>query len=359
MVKSLTLSAAVTALAFAGLVPADAQGSRTPPGPCPVYKSPEVKEHIDAAYKAIGTDLPQQLIPALFIVPRGAGLCAPDRVAAFSMNPAKLQPTQAFDQLYWVGSENVGSWALKTSGGIILFDAMNNSDDAANIVEPGLKQLGLDPKDVKYIVVTHGHGDHWGGTKYFQDKYGTKILVGAPDVALLNMAPPANSTRRGPAPPHVDQAVTDGTALTLGQTTVHLYLSAGHTPGSVSAIFPVTDHGTAHMVSMYGGYGLPSQLGPDTGSPPRHSGLETYIKSAERFRDLGIAAGVDVAISTHPFFDDTIGKVKQVAASGRAAISPWVMGKANWLRFENASIEVAKTVEAEEKEHPVAERTPG
>ena len=64
----------------------------------------------------------------------------------------------------------VGSWALNTSDGIILFDTLNNTEEAQRIIEGGMKTMGLDPTRIKYIVIMHGHADHFGGAKYLQDK---------------------------------------------------------------------------------------------------------------------------------------------------------------------------------------------
>jgi metallo-beta-lactamase class B len=275
------------------------------------------------------------------MAPRISGHCAPPGVGPYDFDPTLLPSVQAFDQLYWVGSSTVGSWILETSGGLIMFDAMWNSDDAEKIVEPGLRQLGLDPAHIKFILVTHAHRDHWGGTKYFQDRYGSRVLVGKGDELLLKASP-------GAEPPRVDEPVTDGKVLTLGSTSMHLYLSPGHTIGSISAIFPVTDHGVPHTVGLYGGFGLPPALEPN---PPANAGLLKFEKSVERLRDLGQAAGVDVAISTHPFFDDTIVKAKQVTVA-RPKISPWVIGRDGWVRFMNAVDEDAKAYEAMLREHP-------
>jgi metallo-beta-lactamase class B len=329
-----------------GAVPATATSQTLPrlSAKCPiVFKSPEVKTHINKAKSLIGKDLPQYLIRGLSLAPRLMGHCAPPGIAPYDFDYSPLPPTQAFDQLFWVGSSMVGTWILKTDAGLIMFDAMNNSDDAAKIVEPGIRQLGLDPANIKYIVVTHGHSDHWGGSKYFQDKYGTKVLVGKGDGPLLKPS-------RGAIPPRVDGWITDGMKLQLGSTTMRLFLTPGHTPGSISAIFPVTDHGVPHEVGLFGGFGLPPQLQPQL---PANAGLLQFERSVERLRDLGEAAGVDTVISTHPFFADTIVKAKLVSGK-RPKKSPWVIGRNGWVRYMNAVDEVAKSYEAMLREHPEA-----
>jgi metallo-beta-lactamase class B len=62
--------------------------------------------------------------------------------------------TKLFDNFYYVGVNSVGSYALKTSAGIILFDALNNAKEAETVIVPGMKAVGLNPADIKYVVIT-------------------------------------------------------------------------------------------------------------------------------------------------------------------------------------------------------------
>lgn len=309
---------------------------------CRTIDTPEVKRHIDRAYELIGRDLPQGLIPNLFIAPRMGGFCPPPPVPKAEIDNSVVAPIRAFDNLSYVGNRFVGAWVLKTSAGIILFDAMWTEKDAKTIIEPGIRTLGLDPADIKYLVITHGHIDHSGGAKHFQDSYGAKVLVGSPDIPLLAV-PSAPGFPVVPAPT-VDRPIKDGDVLTLGDTTVRLYVTPGHTPGSLAAIFSVADKGSRHVVTLFGGYGLPNSLTPDASRPQRHSGLTEYIAQIRRFRAIGRAAGADVAISTHPIFDDTVQKGAAVRSSN--GTSPWVLGRKGWLRFADASLEVARAFEA-------------
>jgi len=79
--------------------------------------------------------------------------------AAFIARPAPPSG-QGFDNLYFVGADWVSAWAIKTSDGIILIDALNIQAEAAALIEGGMRKLGLDPAQIKYVIVTHGHGDH-------------------------------------------------------------------------------------------------------------------------------------------------------------------------------------------------------
>ena len=104
-------------------------------------------------------------------------LCTPAAATARAKTLANPPPTRVFDNLYYVGLGYVSAWALTTSEGIILFDTLDNAAEAQNYIVGGLKTLGLDPSSIKYIVVMHGHGDHYGGAKYMQDNYPKAHIV--------------------------------------------------------------------------------------------------------------------------------------------------------------------------------------
>ena len=78
------------------------------------------------------------------------------------------EPAKVFDNLYWVGQTQFSAWALKTSAGIIIIDALYDYSVEDEIVG-GLTKLGLNPADIKYVIVSHAHGDHVGGAKFLQD----------------------------------------------------------------------------------------------------------------------------------------------------------------------------------------------
>jgi len=108
----------------------------------------------------------------------------------------KVEPLKVFDNLYYVGFEQVGTWTLDTGAGLILFDTLNNPREAEDVLVPGLKQLGLDPANIKYIVLSHGHADHFGGAPYFQEHYNTPVMMTAADWDLIARPPGPNASVR-------------------------------------------------------------------------------------------------------------------------------------------------------------------
>ncbi len=74
-----------------------------------------------------------------------------------------ITAARVFDGLYFVGENAVSAWVLDAGDGLILFDAVNSAEDIQKIVEPGMRALGLDPSRLRCLIITHAHGDHFGG----------------------------------------------------------------------------------------------------------------------------------------------------------------------------------------------------
>ncbi|MGD8341660.1 MAG: MBL fold metallo-hydrolase, partial [Gammaproteobacteria bacterium] len=214
-------------------------------------------------------------------------------------------PFQVFDNFYYVGMDNISAWALTTSEGIILFEAMMVANWEQTIVD-GLRTLGLDPNDIEYVVIGHAHNDHWGGAAFLQQQYGAKILMGEPDWDHILTWPQIGT----PAPiPHKDRGIRDGDTLTLGETTVRFVATPGHTPGTISSLIPVRDGDNEHLAAYWGGPSM-SFLDPD--------GLEQYISSTYRLENADL--DTDVELTNHPWGDGTF--VKKAALEQRRRGDP-------------------------------------
>src|SRR6516165_7148612 len=150
----------------------------------------------------------------------------PDRATWFT------EPAKVFDNLYFVGTKIHSSWALTTNEGIILIDTLYDYASEEAIVG-GLKKLGLDPASVKYVIISHAHGDHVGGAKLMQERFGSRLVIGGPDWDMIERS--VNQYPNGK--PKRDIVATDGQRITLGDTTVTLVATPGHTPGTLSMIF--------------------------------------------------------------------------------------------------------------------------
>ena len=248
---------------------------------------------------------------------RAAPSAAMDEGLAKLINQPPPAPGQAFDNLYYVGSAWVSAWVLKTSEGLILIDALNNTKEAVDLIEGGMRRLGLDPAQIRYVLVTHGHGDHYGGAQMIADRYRARVVASEIDWKMMETGLEFDS-KLWDRPPKRDMAVQDGDTLRLGDTTVRFMVTPGHTLGTISPVFDVRDGGKVHKVMIWGGTSF--NFGRDMGR------LDGYIAQTERMRKLAAEWGIDVPLSNHPGFDGTVAKLKARAATPTGA-NPCVSGQ--------------------------------
>jgi metallo-beta-lactamase class B len=231
-----------------------------------------------------------------------------------------IEPAKVFDNLYFVGSRIHNSWALKTTQGIILLDTLFTYNSEEEIVG-GLKKLGLDPATVKYVIITHAHGDHVGGAKLMQDRFGSRIVMGGPDWDSIEKSVhgyPAGKPKR-------DIVADDGQKITLGDTTVTIVTTPGHTPGTLSMIFTVKDGGRPLTVAYSGGtaFNFPSTV----------PNFDTYIKSQTKMASAAAAAHATILLSNHTEFDGAVTKIKMLAARKPGEPHPFELGEQAVARY--------------------------
>jgi metallo-beta-lactamase class B len=237
------------------------------------------------------------------------------------------EPVKVFDNLYFLGQTEYSAWAVTTSAGTIIIDTIFDYS-VADEVEGGMKKMGLDPAGIKYVIVSHGHGDHSGGAKFLQEKYGARVILGAEDWDLLDRS---NGTK-----PKRDMVATDGMKLTLGDETLTIYKTPGHTLGTLSTLIPVKDRGQPHLVAYWGGTAFNWVAGPQnyiTPERPDRFWFKTYSDSARRFRDIASREGADVIISNHTNFDGSKQKLPAIKTRKAGEPNPYVIGKEGVIRY--------------------------
>src|SRR5256714_3227256 len=239
-----------------------------------------------------------------------------------------ITPTKIFDNVYAIGNAGTVVYVVQTSAGLLMFDSLGTAF-LNNQLLPGFQALGLNPADVKVILLGHGHADHFGNTPYFQEKFGTKVYLSAVDWDFMEH-PPAGRNGQPPAAPQGlpkhDQIVTEGTPVVLGDFKVTPVSIPGHTPGAMGYIFPVKDNGRTRMAALYGGTVL-------TPGPISDEGLQTYLKSVAHFKEETRKAGVDVEIQNHPLMDPILPKLAKVQARQRDQPNPYVVGRPSYQKI--------------------------
>jgi metallo-beta-lactamase class B len=229
-----------------------------------------------------------------------------------------VEPAKVFDNLYYLGTNTDSVWAITTSAGIILIDS-NFHWDVEELVVGGMKKLGLDPANIKYMLITHAHSDHYWGAKYVQDHFHPRVLMSEADWNVV-----AKDNTPVELKPKKDMVVTDGQKLTLGDTTITLYLTPGHTPGTVSLIIPLKDGNQRHLGGIYGGFTLGIARGGAQYFPDWPTGLKTYLASVRRFKEIEAKAGVDTMITIHSRIDKMMDKLAALKMRKQGEPHPFV-----------------------------------
>jgi len=258
--------------------------------------------------------------------PEGRGTGAtPDRATWYA------SPYKVFDNFYWLGTRQHSSWALRTSEGLIIIDTNFAWATQPEIID-GLKTLGLDPRQIKYVVISHAHGDHDQGAAELQKQFGAKVVMGAADWEATLQRP---ATAAGGVPARDVTVGRDGMKLTLGDTTIDIVSTPGHTPGTLSYIFPVKDQGRTVMVAYSGGT-LTGAFGTNGAR------WDEYIESQKRIAKAAADAGATVLLSNHSEYDNAYTKARLISARREVGENhPFVVGANDVQRYFTVMTECA------------------
>jgi metallo-beta-lactamase class B len=221
------------------------------------------------------------------------------------------EPRKAFDNLYFLGTKFHTSWALTTTAGIIIIDTLYSYASEPAIIG-GLTKLGLDPAQIKYVLITHAHGDHDQGAKLLQDRFGARVGLGDGDWELIDRAKSMPGGK-----PRKDLTITDGQKITLGDVTVTAVSTPGHSPGAYGLIFNVMDRGRPVTVAYASGTAFSTYTRP---------WFDTFVASQRKLAAAAAATGATVLISNHSAFDDARSKATLAAWRPSGEPNPFVVG---------------------------------
>jgi metallo-beta-lactamase class B len=305
------ITGALLAIMLPGLLPAQAPDA-APAKP----DSAEVKALIEKAKKAGG---PMWAYEEHFF-------CEEPR--ANRPDDPVIPASKIFDNVYIIGNSGTAAYVIQTSAGLLMIDSLGANQVETQLL-PGFQKLGLDPANVKIILVGHGHADHFGGSPYMQDHYGSKVYISAADWNLMEN-PPAGRGGNKKGPPAVlpkhDAEVKEGEPVVLGDLKVMPYAIPGHTPGSMAYIFPVKDNGQTHMAGIFGGTILTPGVVSD-------EGLASYLQSVRHYKEEAKKAGVDVIMQNHPLMYPLPDMLDRLARRQKGDRNPFVVGQANYQKF--------------------------
>ena len=248
-------------------------------------------------------------------------LPAPDYV---SRAPWKydIAPFEIADRLYYVGNTSVSAHLFDTGQGLLLLDT--TYAETGYLLFESIRELGFEPKDIRWIVHSHAHIDHFGATRYLVEKYGCKTYMPAADLDFLTTKAPLNWCEELDMPyepPYgtyfdVDVPIHPGDVLQFGNIKMTAHCAAGHTPGTMAYVFELP---CGLKAAMHGGIGMNTLTSEYT---KKHNlgtvWREAFIDSLNRLYGLE----VDVVLGNHPGQNDTFGKLKRRTADSNPFIDP-------------------------------------
>ena len=230
------------------------------------------------------------------------------------------EPAKVADNLYFLGTKVHSAWAIVGSQGIIVIEALFDYAAKDEILD-GLKKVGLDACKVKYVILSHAHGDHDGGAKLLQDEIpGVRIIYGSEDWEAVD-----NSTNRPGGKPKHDMVGDDGMNVSVGDASVKIVTMPGHTPGTLSYLFEVRDNGKPLRVAYVGGTAIPFN-----GNAAYY---DRYIASSRKMAKAAADYGATILISNHSEFDDAYFKAHTAANRKPGQPNPFDVGTNGVARY--------------------------
>jgi metallo-beta-lactamase class B len=296
------------------------------PTPAQFKASAEAQRIVADAKKYAGTDLLWQYNNVCSSMgPQRVALAL--QAAGQTLKDYTVEPTKMFDNMWYVGLASQGAFVITTSDGLILIDTLNNTEEARDIIVPSMKKVGLDPAQIKYIVLSHGHPgqtDHTGGASWFQTTYKPRILMAKED---WDATLPAQRPERPLAKRDMD--ITHGQTLTLGDTTLTFTTLFGHSNGSLGIFIPVTWRGQSHVVWLHGG-GL------------HHPTRASLARLEEVVNKYARPMGAEALLNTHPgLYQDTIADMETIRKNP-AGPNPILLGRERAGRYWSMVLDCAR-----------------
>ncbi|MGD9894788.1 MAG: MBL fold metallo-hydrolase [Vicinamibacterales bacterium] len=286
---------------------------------------PTVEGLVSAAKASAGLEWPGTFLRLCVVPPpvvrRGGD--APASASAAVTGPPKntwfAEPAKVADNLYFLGTKVHNSWALVGSDGIVIIEALFDYASPDEVID-GMRKLHLDTNKVKYVVMSHAHGDHDGGARFLQDKLSSgRLIYGAPDWDLA-----ASQTRPGGAPKR-DMDGTDGMVLSVGDTSIRIVTTPGHTAGTLSYLFEAKDNGRPLRFVYVGGTAIPFN--------EKAAWYDEYIASSRKLAKAAADFGATALISNHTEFDNGYYKAHTAAHRQPGESNPFEVGKDTVARY--------------------------
>lgn len=214
---------------------------------------------------------------------------------------APQEPFKVYGSTWYVGTHGLSSILVTSPAGHILIDGA--IPEAPKQILAHIRQLGFDPKDIRYILTSHEHYDHAGGIAELQRASGAVVLGSAKSVPVLrsgqqDKGDPQFEDKMTPVAPIANtRVVRDGEVVKVGPLALTAHYTPGHTQGGISWTWRATENGTTRSL-VYA-----DSLTALTAGSFRYSGDKRYPSAhADVEASIAKVAGFDcdILITPHP-----------------------------------------------------------
>jgi metallo-beta-lactamase class B len=218
---------------------------------------------------------------------------------------------RVIDNVYFVGTAQLGSFLITTPAGHILV----NSDFESTVpsIRKNVEELGFKFSDIKILLGSHAHGDHMEADAL------VKQLTGATVMAMEQDVPALRAMQPGGKPHPIDRVLHDGDHVTLGGTTLTAYLTPGHTKGCTSWGLDVRDNGNIYHALIICSFGVNDNY-KLVGNADYPQIASDYVATYAKARALP----VDVFLGSHGSFYGLPEKYESLKARKDGEPNPFV-----------------------------------
>jgi len=167
----------------------------------------------------------------------------------FAANSPIFPPFRILGNLYYVGDDDLASYLIVTPQGSILINT--GYEFSVPDIRSRMKTLGFQFTNIKILLVTHAHSDHAAGMATMKKLTGAKMLAMEREAPLLESGGKTDylfGSNGWFNPVKVDRTFQDGDKIEFGGTELTAHLTPGHTKGSTSYTFDITEGGRTYHV---------------------------------------------------------------------------------------------------------------
>ncbi len=246
-------------------------------------------------------------------------------------NPENLRAPafHMIGDIYYVGNRDVSCHLISSDEGLVLIDT--GFATTVPLLIDSIRSIGFDEKEVSWILITHGHEDHAGGTRRTKEATGADVFVHEGDVSTVEAGTELTcgyyiygveefETFK------VDRPLKGGEELRLGDALIKVHHTPGHTPGCCSYEIPVKHEGRKLRAFLFGGPGQWT-FKRENRSQGYKGDMEDYGRTLEYLSNIK----VEIPLGAHPGQNSTLGKYENARLDPEGA-NPFI-DPGHWTTF--------------------------